>query len=50
VLEACEATVKTTAQTKPAAAARKAYDRGFPVYQQLYKSLRDDFKRLADLG
>ncbi|HEY4235243.1 MAG TPA: xylulokinase [Lacipirellulaceae bacterium] len=50
VPEACEATVKTTGQTKPVVATRKAYDKGFPVYQQLYKSLRADFKRLAELG
>jgi xylulokinase len=50
VVEACEATVKTTKQTKPAAAARKVYDKGFPVYQQLYRSLRDDFRNIATLG
>jgi xylulokinase len=50
VPEACEATVKTTGQTKPAAAARKAYDRGFPVYQELYRSLREEFKKIAALS
>ena len=47
IAEACDATVKTTGQTKPSAAARKVYDKGFPVYQQLYRSLRDDFSRIA---
>src|SRR6185503_15843386 len=43
IAEACEATVKTIGQTKPVAAARKAYDKGFPVYQGLYRSLREEF-------
>jgi xylulokinase len=50
VVEACEATVKTTGQTKPAVAARKAYDKAFPVYQRLYRSLKDDFGAIAALG
>ena len=50
VPEACEATVKTVGQTKPVAAARKVYDRGFPMYQQLYRSLREDFKRIGALS
>ncbi len=50
VPEACEATVKTTGQTKPGAAARKTYDKGFPVYQGLYRSLREEFKEIAELG
>src|SRR5436190_6757021 len=50
IAEACDATVKTTGQTKPTAAARKIYEKGFPVYQQLYQSLRDDFKKIADLS
>ena len=49
VPEACEATVKTTGQTKPGTG-RKLYDEAFPVYQKLYRSLREDFKAIADLG
>jgi len=49
ISEAC-ATIKTVGQTKPVAAARKIYEKGFPVYQQLYRSLRDDFKKIADLS
>jgi xylulokinase len=48
--EACEATVKTTSQTKPVAAAKKTYDKGFPVYQGLYRALREDFKKIGALG
>jgi xylulokinase len=50
VAEACEATVKTKGQTKPATPARRVYDKGFPVYQQLYRSLREDFKKIAALA
>jgi hypothetical protein len=31
-------------------APRRVYDMGFPVYQQLYQSLRDDFRAIADLS
>jgi xylulokinase len=49
VAEACEATVKTVEQTKPATSARRCYDMAFPLYQRLYQSLREDFKRIAGL-
>ena len=49
-VEACSATVKTTGQTKPNAPARRYYDGAFPLYQQLYCSLRDSFRALAQLG
>jgi xylulokinase len=48
--EACEATVKTKGQTKPNAAAGKNYDKSFPIYQELYRSLRDDFRAIAESG
>ena len=48
--EACDATVKTTSETKTNAAARKQYDGAFPVYQHLYRSLRADFQAIAKLG
>jgi xylulokinase len=50
IAEACEATVKTTGETKPAAAARRVYAKGFPIYQQLYRSLKDDFRKISDMG
>ena len=49
VQEACDATVKTKAQTKPNAAARKVYENAFPIYQGLYRSLREDFNMIASL-
>jgi len=48
--EACVATIRVVSQTAPKAAAKKVYDAGFPVYQQLYRSLKDDFKTIARLG
>lgn len=50
IQEACAATIHVTSETPPNRTARKAYDAGFPVFQQLYRSLKDDFQRIADLG
>jgi len=49
VQEACAATVRVVKETSPGRPARSCYDRAFPVYQQLYRSLKDDFKRIAAL-
>ena len=49
VVEACEATVKTTGETKPVAKAKKFYDKAFPIYQQLYQSLKSDYQAIAAL-
>jgi xylulokinase len=48
--EACDATVKTTGQVKPAAGARRQYDKAFPLYQQLYRSLQEDFVAIGGMG
>jgi xylulokinase len=48
--EACKATVRVIKETAPNRAARKHYDRAFPIYQQLYRSLKRDFKRIAELA
>ena len=50
VVEACDATVKTRSQLKSSATAKRYYDNAFPVYQNLYPALRDDFKAIAQLG
>ncbi|MEN1680043.1 MAG: xylulokinase [Planctomycetota bacterium] len=47
--EACDATVKLAETSKAKASARKLYDRAAPVYRGLYRSLRDDYRRLAEL-
>lgn len=49
IREACQATIKTVKETSPNRAAQKYYDRAFPVYQQLYRSLKDDFQTIAAL-
>jgi xylulokinase len=47
--EACAATISVVQETPPDRAAKKYYDRAFPIYQQLYRSLKDDFKKIAAL-
>jgi len=47
--EACAATIKVVKRTSVNRSAKGYYDRAFPVYQQLYRSLKDDFKRIAAL-
>ncbi len=49
IQEACQATIEVASTTKVQRAARAAYDRAFPVYQQLYRSLQDDFRRISQL-
>jgi xylulokinase len=50
VVEACDATVKTARETKTAAKVKPKYDAAFPIYQKLYRSLREDFRTIAQLG
>lgn len=50
VEEACRATIQVVAETPVNKPAAKAYDQGFPIYQQLYRSLKNDFKSIAKLG
>lgn len=47
--EACSATIRVVQETAPVRAARNAYDRAFPLYQKLYRSLKDDFRAIAAL-
>ncbi len=49
IQEACKATIKVEKKTPSQAKARNHYDRAFPIYQQLYRSLKDDFQRIASL-
>ena len=50
IREACAATIHIVRETPANKPARRHYDRAFGEYQQLYRSLRDDFKRIAALG
>ena len=49
IREACKATISVISKTPANRAAKKHYDKGFPIYQQLYQSLKDDFKSIARL-
>lgn len=47
--EACAANIKVVDETRFNSQAAGYYRKGFVVYQGLYKSLKDDFKRIAKL-
>jgi xylulokinase len=50
VEEACRATISVVSRNNQQKAAQKVYDRMFPQYQQLYRSLQKDFKAITALG
>ena len=50
VPEACQATIKTVSQTRPNAKNVARYDALYPEYGQLYRSLKEDFGRIASLA
>jgi xylulokinase len=47
VEEACAATMRVVKETSPNNQAKKYHDQAFPIYQGLYRALKDDFKRIA---
>jgi xylulokinase len=47
--EACAATIRVVQRTPHNKVAAKFYDRGFPLYQDLYRSLKADFRKIAQL-
>jgi len=47
IQEACKATIKVIKETKPNAKAQKIYDATMPTYQQLYCSLKQDFRTIS---
>ncbi|HYF50115.1 MAG TPA: xylulokinase [Planctomycetota bacterium] len=47
VEEACEATVKTCNPVKPDAKRAKVYDKQYPLWQNLYRSLKKDFAAMG---
>ena len=49
IQEACKATIYVEKETAVDRKAKSVYDKAFPVYQQLYPSLKDDFKAIAGL-
>ena len=48
VVEACRATISVVSKTRPVAREKKKYAAAYPVYGQLYASLKDDFKAIHD--
>ncbi|MEX2168027.1 MAG: xylulokinase [Pirellulales bacterium] len=50
IQEACDATIRTTSDVKPRGNFKKFYDRSMAEYQQLYRSLKEDFRRIAEVG
>ena len=46
---ACDAAIRIVRETTCDATNRAVYDRAFPEYQQLYRSLKSDFTRIAAL-
>ena len=49
VVEACHATISVVTKTSNKAAATKTYHAAYPVYQQLYRSLKTDFASIQNL-
>ncbi|RPI86900.1 MAG: xylulokinase, partial [Planctomycetaceae bacterium] len=49
IVEACQATIKVVDGAAPQAKARKVYDAEYPLYQRMYRSLKEDFRILADV-
>ena len=49
VVEACNATISVVTKTVATSAAKKTYNAAYPVYQQLYASLKDDFAKIQTL-
>jgi xylulokinase len=49
VEEACAQTIRVVQETPVNRPAKNHYDRAFPIYQQLYRSLKDNFKSIAGL-
>lgn len=48
VVEACGAAIRVVQSANPAAKARKTYDAAYPIFGQLYRSLKDDFRTIAE--
>ena len=47
--QACAATIRVVSRTAHDKKAAQQYDRGFPLYQQLYRSLKEDFQAISRL-
>lgn len=48
--EACRATIKVVSETPLDRRAKKTYDAGFPIYRDLYQSLKENFRQIATMN
>jgi len=49
IQQACSATIRETSATAVNRKTKRIYDTRFPVYQNLYQSLKKDFKTISDI-
>ena len=49
VVEACKATIRVVTKIGPEAKAKKAYNKAYPMYGSLYRSLKQEFTSIANL-
>lgn len=49
VVEACQATISVVSKTPNKAAVSKVYNKAYPIYQKLYRSLKEDFAAIQEL-
>ena len=49
IQQAWKAVIKETSITAVQHSVKREYDKRFPIYQQLYRSLKRDFQNIADL-
>ncbi|NOX55942.1 MAG: xylulokinase [Planctomycetes bacterium] len=49
VVEACAATIQVVSETKAHPKTKRIYNRAYPIYGKLYRSLKGDFAEIAQL-
>ena len=49
VVEACAATIRVVSSTAANANTKRVYNKVYPMYGTLYRSLKDDFRCIAQL-
>jgi len=49
VVEACAATIETVTETKPVGKTKKVYNKHYPIYGDLYQSLKGDYAKIAKI-
>ena len=49
VVEACNATIETVTETKPVGKTKKTYNKHYPIYGDLYQSLKGDYAKIAKI-